>query len=175
MHPIPELDTPRLHLRAMTAHDWPDYLALMASDHARYMGGPFSTATAWGMFCSDHAQWSLFGCGALMIDDRLSGRCVGQVAVNAGPLFPEFELGWFLYPDAQGQGFAAEAATALRDWARDTGGMATLVSYIDPCNTASIRVAERLGAVRDSHADRPEPDDVVFRHYGQALRRTDRT
>jgi len=26
-----------------------------------------------------------------------SGECVGQVGINHGPLFPEKELGWFVY------------------------------------------------------------------------------
>ncbi len=77
----------------MRAADWTGYYSLMASDRSIYMGGPFSAVVAWGMFCADHAQWSLFGCGALMIEDTTSGECLGQVGINSGPLFPEFELG----------------------------------------------------------------------------------
>lgn len=40
----------------MRAADWTGYYGLMASDRSIYMGGPFSTAVAWGMFCADHAQ-----------------------------------------------------------------------------------------------------------------------
>ncbi len=167
----------------MAFADWPAYRALMASERACHMGGPFPEQAAWGMFCADHAQWDLFGAGALMIEDRTSGACLGQVGINSGPLFPEPELGWFLYPGAEGRGIAFEAASALRDWARSgaksgaghgspdgaqaAGGMATLVSYIAPANHRSRRLAERMGAWLDAEAPRQDRDDLVFRHFGR--------
>lgn len=166
MTTIPTLTTPRLTLRSMRAVDWTGYHRLMASDRSIFMGGPFSTAAAWGMFCADHAQWSFFGCGALMIENTASGACVGQVGINSGPLFPEFELGWFLYPEAEGHGFAYEAATALLAWSLDVKKIKTLVSYVDPGNVKSSRLAERLGATLDENAQRPDPTDLVYRHYG---------
>jgi len=165
MTSIPTLTTPRLILRPMRTTDWTAYKRLMESDRSIYMGGPFSTPMAWGMFCADHAQWSLFGCGALMIEDATSGKCLGQVGINSGPLFPEHELGWFLYPEAEGHGYAYEAAFALRAWCHDAAHIDTLVSYVDPDNVRSIRLAERLGAALDADAQRPEPSDLVYRHY----------
>lgn len=129
------------------------------------MGGPFSASAAWGMFCSDHAQWSLFGCGALMIEDTATGECLGQVGINYGPLFPEWELGWLLYPEAEGRGHAFEAASALRAWAKEVRRLPTLVSYIDPGNVRSKALAERLGATPDPQAQRPDPTDLVYRHF----------
>lgn len=166
MNAIPTLTTPRLTLRPMGAADWTGYCSFMASDRSIYMCGPFSTAVAWGMFCADHAQWSLFGCGALMIEDTTSGECLGQVAINSGPLFPEFELGWLLYPAVEGRGFACEAAAALRAWSLSVRHIETLVSYVDPYNIRSSRLAERLGATLDASAQRPDPSDLVYRHYG---------
>ncbi len=165
MQPIPTLTTSRLTLRPMRFDDWPAYRQLMASERAQFMGGPFSDAVAWGMFCSDHAQWDLFGCGALMIEDQASGACVGQVGINAGPLFPEFELGWFVYPEFEGRGYAREAAEAMLSWARDIRKLPSLVSYVDPENTRSAGLALRLGAVLDPSAERPAPEDLVYRHY----------
>ncbi|WP_322892699.1 MULTISPECIES: GNAT family N-acetyltransferase [unclassified Yoonia] len=166
MTQIPTLTTDRLTLRPMDAQDWDAYFRLMSSDRAIYMGGPFQVATAWGMFCADHAQWHFYGCGALMITDSASGACLGQVGINAGPLFPEHELGWFLYLQAEGHGYAYEAALVLRDWGRNARGLGTLVSYVDPDNVRSARLAERLGATLDSHAARPDPTDLVYRHFG---------
>ncbi|MEM7169774.1 MAG: GNAT family N-acetyltransferase [Pseudomonadota bacterium] len=128
------------------------------------MGGPFSTEEAWGLFCHDVAQWTLMEHGALTIEERSSGSCPGQVGINDGPRFPEHELGWQLYPKAEGQGFAYEAALALRAWAFKTRGLKTLASYIDSENSRSRRLAERLGAVLDLTATPQEPGDLVFRH-----------
>ncbi len=128
------------------------------------MGGPWSERDAWGMFCHDVAGWALFGHGALMVDRRDTGACVGQVGLNAGPLFPELEIGWLLYEAQERQGFAAEAAAALRDWATTTRELGALVSYINPANPRSIALAERLGAVLDPLARGKDPADLVYRH-----------
>jgi RimJ/RimL family protein N-acetyltransferase len=161
---IPILTTDRLILRPPTMDDYPAYAAFLASPRAQYMGGPLQGFAAWGMFCHDIACWSLFGHGALMIDLRSTGQCVGQVGINHGPLFPEKELGWLLFAGFEGRGYAQEGAGALRNWAFAELGLATLVSYVDSHNTASIAVAERLGARRDDQALRQDPEDMVFRH-----------
>lgn len=165
---IPTLTTERLVLRPPVAGDFPDYAALMASPRAGFMGGPFDRRAAWGMFCADIAMWALFGHGALMIETRSEGQCIGQVGLNHGPLFPEKELGWMLYDGWQGRGYATEAARTLRDWGFVNHGLATLVSYIAPANTPSIAVAQRLGARLDPDAHRPDPDTLVYRHTPQA-------
>ena len=164
----PTLTTERLTLRPMRAGDFPAYAALMASPRAAYMGGPYDTAAAWGLFCHDAGCWALFGHGALMMDLRGTGDTVGQVGLNAGPLFPETELGWFVYDGHEGQGYATEGATALRDWAFAHLPIDTLVSYTDPANTASKAVALRLGAFPDDTAPRQDPEDCVFRHHRRA-------
>jgi RimJ/RimL family protein N-acetyltransferase len=165
MTAIPTLQTKRLLLRAPAFADYPAYTAFLASARSQYMGRPQSGFAAWGMFCHDLACWTMFSHGALMIDLRSSGDCIGQVGINHGPLFPEKELGWLLYSGFEGHGYVTEAARALRDWAFTVLQLPTLVSYVDPANLASIAVAERLGAVRDDHAARQDPDDLVFRHH----------
>ena len=164
----PTLTTARLTLRPMRAGDFPAYAALMASPRAAYMGGPYDTAAAWGLFCHDAGCWALFGHGALMMDLRSTGDTVGQVGLNAGPLFPETELGWFVYDGHEGKGYATEGATALRDWAFAHLHIDTLVSYTHPENTASKAVALRLGAIPDDAAPRQDPEDCVFRHHRRA-------
>ncbi|WP_313198015.1 GNAT family N-acetyltransferase [Rhizobium sp.] len=161
---IPVIETDRLRLRAPNMADWSLYAAFMASDRAAHMGGPFTKAAAWGMFCHDVAQWQLMGHGSLMIDKRVDGTSIGQVGINAGPLFPEHELGWLLYPGSEGQGYALEAAAALRNWGFNVLGLTTLVSYIHRDNDKSRRLAERLGALLDETAERHDPEDIVYRH-----------
>ena len=164
MTEIPTLETDRLILRPPKMEDWPEFAELMLSERSVHMGGPYSTQAAWGLFCHDVAQWALMGHGGLTMEDRKTGLCIGQVGINHGPLFPEHELGWQVYPDAEGMGFAYEAASALQDWAFTTRRLDTLVSYIDPDNIRSLKLAERLGAKVDADAPRQDPTDIVFRH-----------
>lgn len=144
--------------------DYPAFEALMASPRALHMGGPFDQRGAWGMFCHGRALWDFYGHGSLMIDLVDSGTCIGEIGINDGPLFPEKELGWLLYDGHEGRGYATEAAAAMRDWAFDMLKLKTLVSYVDGTNHASVRVAERLGGVRDAAAARQDPEDIVFRY-----------
>jgi RimJ/RimL family protein N-acetyltransferase len=90
---------------------------------------------------------------------------MGQVGINHGPLFPEKELGWLLYEGFEGQGYAAEAAIAMRDWAWCSLDVPSLVSYCDPGNARSIALAQKLGAVPDPDAVGQDPEDLVFRHW----------
>ena len=163
MTAIPTIETQRLVLRPPRAEDYPQYQEMLASPRSVFMGGPFAGWAAWGMFCHEVALWRLFGHGGLMIDRR-DGVCVGIVEINDGPLFPEKELGWMLYEGHEGNGYATEAATALRDWAFETLKLRTLVGYFDPNNHRSIAVARRLGGVRDDAAPRQDPVDLVFRY-----------
>jgi len=161
---IPTLKTQRLCLRPPGMDDFADYAEMMGSPRSVHMGGPFDRRGAWLSFCHDVALWPLFGHGALMIERLADGRCMGQVGINHGPLFPEKELGWLLYKDFEGQGYASEAAAALRDWAFGKLSLDTLVSYCDPANIASQAVAKRLGGEPDPDAPRQDPEDVVFRY-----------
>ncbi|WP_417248443.1 GNAT family N-acetyltransferase [Celeribacter sp.] len=170
MTQAPTITTPRLTLRAPRLEDFETYADFCASARSVYMDGPHDREKAWAWFCNDTAHWALFGYGGLMIE--VDGALAGQVAVTKGIGFPETELGWFLFDGFEGQGYAAEAAFALRDWVYENTDLDTLVSYVSPQNTASAALAERLGATRDVDAARPAgetaDDCIVFRHPSPA-------
>ncbi len=163
----PTLQTPRLVLRLPTITDFPAYRDFVTSPRAIYMGGPHDAAKAWDWFCNDVAQWALLGLGGLTI--TLNGQPIGQTAICHGPIFPEPELGWFLFDAGhEHQGYALEAARALRDWALGPRGLDTIVSYIDPANQASIKLAERLGGTLDPHAATPASVTCLTYRYNAA-------
>jgi RimJ/RimL family protein N-acetyltransferase len=86
----------------------------------------------------------------------------------AGPWFPEgwpeHEIAWSIWaPAAEGKGLAFEAATAARAYAWNALGWTGAVSYIDPDNARSVRLAERLGAVPDG-SPVPEGESLTYRH-----------
>ncbi|MFW2588621.1 GNAT family N-acetyltransferase [Sagittula sp. SSi028] len=164
--PAPTLTTPRLTLRAHTMDDLDALCDLFATDRARFMGGPVSRKDAWRWIASEVAMWDLLGHGPWGIEDR-DGQFLGQIGLFKPPHFPELELGWTLLAQAEGQGYAFEAALAARNWAAEQGHT-TVVSYIDPANSRSIALAERLGAIHDPQAALPAgetaSDTVVYRH-----------
>jgi RimJ/RimL family protein N-acetyltransferase len=63
------------------------------------------------------------------------------------------EVGWHLHPDFQGRGLATEAACAVLALAHDAG-IDEVLALTDLDNTASQRVAERLGMSDDGETER---------------------
>lgn len=61
------------------------------------------------------------------------------------------EIGWSLHPDSVGNGFVTEAAQALLKLGFEHFGFRRVFARIDTENTASLRVAERLGMRREGH------------------------
>jgi RimJ/RimL family protein N-acetyltransferase len=70
---------------------------------------------------------------------------MGRVGIHAPYGWPQPELGYTLGKRFWGRGYATEACRAALDWAFAERDFPELVSYIDPANTASIRVATKLG------------------------------
>ena len=161
----PCLETERLVLRPHTIEDFEPLAAMFASDHARFVGGPCDREKAWRIFAADVGQWALLGFGPWAIELRDSGEIIGQVALSRPLHFPERELGWLLWQQFEGRGYAYEAARRAHQFAFEILGWETAVSYIDPDNHRSISLAKRLGAVHDPGAATPKGDPVlVYRH-----------
>ena len=87
--------------------------------------------------------------GIWAIVDRDTGELLGNVLAKPAPLsrgvtrVTRVEIGWHLHPDAQGFGYATEAAVAvLDDVARS--GLSAVIALTDPRNVASQRVCSRL-------------------------------
>jgi RimJ/RimL family protein N-acetyltransferase len=148
----------------MKIEDLSAYEDFLASERSAGMGGPFDRAAAWGLFCGDIGMWHLFGHGSLMLELTDTKECVGQVSINAGPNFPETELGWLLYEGYEGRGYATKAARVMRDWGFAELKLQTLVSYTSPQNFKSMSVAGRLGGIIDPTAPRLNRHDIVFRY-----------
>ena len=162
----PILTTERLTLRPQRRSDFDLLAALYTTDRSRFVGGRRSRAEVWRDFMNSAGHWPILGMGGWAIDITATGQCIGEVAICQPPEYPETEIGWVLFDGFEGKGFAFEAATAARDWARNTLGATSLVSYIDPDNSPSIKLAQRLGGVRDETAATPNGDAcLVFRYW----------
>ena len=86
---------------------------------------------------------------------------VGLIKRLPGPdravLTDDVEIGWHVRRDRWGRGLATEVGAALRDHGWRHFGLDTLWVVVEPPNTASIRVAEKLGA---------RPIGRTTRYYG---------
>ncbi len=174
MTAIPRLETERLVLRAPRPGDFGPYAAFFASARAERERGVQDRCGAWAEFCKAIAPWVLYGYGAFSVAGRADETYLGEVGIFRDLEYPEPELGWMLTEAAEGHGYAAEAALAVRAWAAEAHGLTGLVSYINPGNARSIRLAERLGALRDDAAPLPggwtRDTTLVYRHPGAEAR-----
>lgn len=162
---LPRLETARLVLRAPRIGDFETYADILMSDRAKHMDGPFDRQSAWLDFSQYVAGWLLRGAGMWAIEDRAGGQVLGFVSIGMEFGDREHELGYLLTEAAEGRGLATEAAEAARDFALGPQALPSLVSYVDPDNAASARVAERLCAQRDLQAEAGFDEPVlVFRH-----------
>lgn len=161
----PLIPTERLLLRPYRLDDFPHLFALYETGRAAFIGGRLSKRQVWDAYMNCIGQWTLFGFGGWAVEEVASGAIIGEVAVTHPIDFPEVELGWLLLDGFEGRGYAYEAALAARHWAFTETDLKTLVSYVDPDNSRSARLAERLGAIIDPGGLTPNGDPIlVYRH-----------
>lgn len=146
---IPELHTSRLILRGPKDGDFEAFARFYEGEASRTVGGPQSKELAWRSFASLWGHWMLRGYGRWMVQERETGRAVGNVGLWNPFGWPEPEIGWTVFESAQGKGYAQEAARATRRYAYQELSWTTLISAIASDNAASLGVAKRLGARRD--------------------------
>jgi RimJ/RimL family protein N-acetyltransferase len=154
------LETERLLLRPLSLDDL-DALAPFYADPEvmRYMGGKTLTREETAAGIARMVGWfEADGFGQLAVlrkeDGELLGRC-GLLIWETEPWKPlskaeadgetETEVGYALGQPHWGRGYATEAATAVRDYARTELGETRLIALIQQGNEPSRRVAEKLG------------------------------
>ncbi len=164
------IETKRLRLEPIIDGRWLEHFVRLLAD-------PVTTRFLWNgepqprdfaeqryRFYVEH--WQKHGFGHRALIDKATGTWVGKIGVHyTGPEAPEVplgtpDIGWFVIPEAMGRGFATEAALAAREEAFDRVGLDCLVARIQPANTASVRVAEKLG-MQQKRLDRGAHGEVV--------------
>jgi RimJ/RimL family protein N-acetyltransferase len=162
---IPTLETERLLLRPWRDADTDGFASLMGDAvHSRFVGGPLSREEAWRKMCTYVGHWFLRGYGPFALEAKATGQFVGYCGPWAPLGWPEPEISWGIVPSAARQGFATEAATRALTYAYETLKWPTAVSVIAVENSASIRVAERLGAVLGRTTENRGWTVGIYRH-----------
>lgn len=162
---IPTLTTERLVLRENRPDDFSAYAEFYATDRALLRGGIKSQADAFIQFCAEIGHWQIRGYGFWAVEEKATGAYCGQVGCWFPDGWAEKEIGWLIWAEHEGKGFAYEAALRARQYAYETLGWTEAVSCISEGNIRSIRLAERMGAVFERHHRRVGlPDQVIYRH-----------
>jgi RimJ/RimL family protein N-acetyltransferase len=147
------IETERLRLRPHGPGDFEASAALWAnSSVTRHIGGrPSTREEAWRRFLSYAGHWTVLGFGFWLVEEKLTGKFVGEVGFGdfkreiEPPMGDMPEGGWVIMPWAHGRGYATEAAAAALAFGEARYGWTRTACIIEPENLASIRVAEKLG------------------------------
>jgi RimJ/RimL family protein N-acetyltransferase len=142
--------TERLALRHFHILDAEPMCRVFGDPEVMHFGDGVQTkewVDTWIRTCLER-YFQTWGFGPYAVVERQSQAVIGYCGLFFFPDIngqPEVEIGYRLARAAWGRGYATEAAQAVRDFAFDRLGLQRLIAIIDPSNTASIRVAEKIG------------------------------
>jgi RimJ/RimL family protein N-acetyltransferase len=144
---VPSLTTDRLDLRMLQESDFDEYAAIHMDPEVTKYTARFhmNRMDAWRHLAMIAGHWHLIGFGMWGVFEKDTGALVGRVGFHKPDGWPDFELGWTIGRNWWGKGYASEAAKRCVEFAFREMDRDHLISLIDPENTASIRVAERIG------------------------------
>jgi len=155
--------TQRLRFREMTRADLDEMTAVLGGpDPARPMRRHRTRADAERWIAWNIENYAKHGHGLWIVETQ-EGAVVGDCGLTFQELEGEslVEVGYHVKLALRGQGLATEAATSVRDAARDAG-MPRLVAIIRPENTPSQRVAQKIGLTLERTAFKNGGDVLVF-------------
>jgi RimJ/RimL family protein N-acetyltransferase len=168
------ITTDRLLLRPHTLDDLDAHLDMSSEPEVyRFLAGrPATREECWDRLLRYAGHWSTFGYGLFAAVERETGRFIGDVGLarfcrGLGPDFDgRAEAGWVFRSDAHGRGFAQEAAEAAHAWFQEKTGEHESVCIIRQENTASVRLAEKLGYRLFGTASFRDNTVAMFRRRG---------
>jgi RimJ/RimL family protein N-acetyltransferase len=161
--PDPWLTTLRLAMREFVPGDFDDLHRL--NRQARVMkfitGKPETPEETRAAIRRTLRNYRLYpDLGAWYTVRRDTGQFIGWFSLKYAGKSPDIEIGYRLLPQAWGQGFATEGATAMHDYGFDDLGLHRIIGVTHPGNHASQRVLQKAGLA----------DCGWGRYYDQRLR-----
>ena len=167
---IPLITTDRLILREHRLEDFPACVKLWTNTTVtRYIGGQArSEEETWSKFLRGVGHWAMLGFGYWVVYEKSTNQFVGEVGFanfkrTIVPAFTDMpEIGWVIDPAFHGQGYAFEAVSAALNWGDQHLPKARTVCLIDPDNSASIRLAQKLGYREFDRADYQGEINILF-------------
>jgi ribosomal-protein-alanine N-acetyltransferase len=154
------IEAERIYLRSYEAGDGPWYYAMSQKNRthlARYEADNVvmsieSEQDAEAVVRELAAEWRARNCLFMGAFDRETDRFVAQLYIGlVNWNVPEFEIGFFVDRDHEGQGYVTEAVRAAMGFIFEHLGAHRVRMECDDTNERSWRVAERCGMVREGH------------------------
>ncbi len=141
-------ETSRLILREMTQEDFSALYAVLAdSDIMRHYPYTFDDNRVRNWINCNIERYNTFGFGLWAVCLKDSGEMIGDCGLTMqninGSIKPE--IGYHIRADKQRQGYASEAAIAVRDWVFESTPFNRIYSYMKSTNLPSRKTATAYG------------------------------
>ena len=159
------LTTQRLILREMASTDLDDIAALLGDEYVmRYYPRPKTRGEAQGWIGWNQQLYRDHGFGLWAVELRSTGEFVGDCGLTLQRVddTEEIEVGYHVRASLQGNGYATEAASAARDFARDRLSLHRLIAIINPANLPSQGVARKIGLKPEKHSTVHGRECVIY-------------
>ncbi|MFM9865253.1 MAG: GNAT family N-acetyltransferase [Micropepsaceae bacterium] len=142
------VETARLKLLALSARFNDDLFRLYNDPQVAdwlFLTGPPTREQVEARTNIHERVWAERGYGFFCVVERASERFVARVGAMTTPETGRIEIAWSTIRDAWGKGYASEAASAAIDFTFANSTLDALDCYLRPDNTASRKVAEKVG------------------------------
>ncbi len=145
------IETERLLLREMTEDDFPAlYKVLADSDIMKHYPYIFDENKVKNWILRNIERYRVFGFGLWAVCLKETGEMIGDCGLTMqlinGQIKPE--IGYHIRADKQRNGFAKEAAIAVRDWTFNHTPFNIVYSYMTHTNEPSAKTAVSYGCIQ---------------------------
>ncbi len=141
------LETSRLFLRPMKKNDADSVFAMRSDENVmRFIREPQTTrkeAENWINLVS--SRWESEEIGFCAVIEKVSNQFIGWCGLWRLTETKEIEVGYALFKEFWGKGYAVEASEAFLNYGFEQLNLEKIVAVADPENRNSRRVMERLG------------------------------
>lgn len=143
-----KIETDRLVLREMTEQDFEAlYRVLADRELMRHYSYAFDEARVRGWIHKNRERYRVFGFGLWAVCLKETGEMIGDCGLTMqninGQIKPE--IGYHIRSDQQRNGYAKEAAIAVRDWTFQNTPFRLVYSYMKAANMPSAKTAMAYG------------------------------
>ncbi len=146
-----EIETPRLRLRQLVTADIEQLYPILSDPLTmRFWPRPFTRDESCEWIERNLRHYQDVGFGRYAIILKENGMMVGDCGIVPSVVDARevYDIGYILHHPFWGQGFATEAAAAVRDHGLRTLGLPALHANMAHDHEASRRVAERIGMTK---------------------------
>ena len=142
------IETERLFLREMKENDFDAlYEVLAVSDIMRHYPYTFDESRVRNWIQRNIERYRIFGFGLWAVCLKETGKMIGDCGLTmqliGGEIKPE--IGYHIRSDKQRNGYAKEAAIAVRDWTFNNTPFQIVYSYMKYTNEPSVKTAISYG------------------------------